>query len=212
MPLQSKRVGSETNGIFILSSHTLILMSLLAFYSLFTQGEISSCFIALQLADRQRTSSVGWRSAQAPPSPAWQAWLKPSLWLPTMRWPSSDSSRCVYILAPPPFCDLCRALKARSTLWCVRLPLLKALWCVSRMAALLMQRHLKKQPKPLMKFPLPWPRTTQFSQSSRCPRTVLSSSRRWPLSFKISLACPVIMKALRCFFIVLLLYLLVMSL
>lgn len=52
---------------------------------------------------------------------------------------------------------------------------------VCRMLTLLMLKRSRKQPSPSMTFPLPWPRMRRFTQSLRCPRTALSSSRRWPL-------------------------------
>lgn len=51
------------------------------------------CSVVLQLAGRQMTSSAGWRSAQAQPSPPWPESQRPNLWSPTTRLQSLDSLR-----------------------------------------------------------------------------------------------------------------------
>lgn len=74
------------------------------------------CCIVFQLADRRRTSSVGWRSAPAPLLLPCKNLLKPSLWLLTMRWQSSDSLRYVLIF---------HTLNSHFAFRCVKLRLLK---------------------------------------------------------------------------------------
>lgn len=153
-------------------------------------------FVVLQLADKQMTLSLGWRSAQARPSLSCPKLPRQRLWSLTTRWQSSDSlrydsdlsrseynelnsSRVIFVIKLllfvyiewTPFCCYHWGSLGQCFTWRIS--------CVCRMLTRTLPRLTKKQLKPLMKFPSPWPPTMVFTPSLRCPRTVLSSLRRW---------------------------------